>query len=491
VNNTLQQNNQDSTKLVEHLQFVHFWVVVISIAIIAILTMDQRDKVDRAIGQLNEIGRVLDSWNPRWLDQLVDSKVPQSTKASQQPRAMEINLTGFNNSLVAQVETAEGQVENIGLRLVTNRVFVTGDESLENLLREDYANGLPDQITKRNSKSSALYDLYLRKPESLHDFVLIWNGLAKPHRIAAFTSLVDAIRIQKTPVVVDGPESDFSSHFVFKRFTIPSQDSPQKVRTLFLKPSYLEEADRKGFESFPGCADYAFMPFDAQRPLVWVLSCPEIVELDAREALRDSSKLQWRLKQFAEVAPELTEVSKDLETLPFEALNRVLQKERDRTREKLSVFGMQIPAEGLRRWGSLTLVVVQLYLCLHLWVLTNRISRDDPALSVPWIGIYQNVWAAFITLFSATVLPFFSTVVVTTDLLNGKATFTPFNVILILSSLALAVITSWIGLKLWRKLRPETEVFASSFTTLAGDIGKGDVGEEEGSETIYKNSKQG
>jgi hypothetical protein len=115
---------------------------------------------------------------------------------------------------------------------------------------------------------------------------------------------------------------------------------------------------------------------------------------------------------FAETFPELYEVASHYyDTLQINMVAEILDKEIQRSGEKIAFLGLAIPANTLSSWGVLALVLIQFYLWLHLRTLNVRLSKNSQSLDIPWIGLYSDLWSRGASLFTISVLPVIVSVV--------------------------------------------------------------------------------
>jgi hypothetical protein len=440
MSSTEKKSEQDSTKLVEHVQFVHFSLVVIAIAMLAILTLDQHAKISAAAKQAKEVKEIIDIWKNDWL--------------VNHYKALDTVITANENEL-AQSFFPDGYMivrdhpilikeENIILKFSKASVFITEDENLRQLIKK--SNGIQD-----DKPEIEINDFLLDKPINLGQFMTIWDGFKEPHYSHFFRHIPNNVFIQKGSNALVKVES-FSS-------------CPGCSAQDILRPKKISDAERSIFSGFKSLPEYQYINSGGQDYQIRIPVTAKKVEFNFHSILLDfcadrGVKPSWNANSdFEEIAPELSELAKknSYNNIPIDDLQNILRVEVERSREKLSAFSITIPAEGLRIWGSFTLVIIQLYLCLHLLMLNNKISDEkDPGLSVPWIGIYPLNFTAYITFVSAALLPVCTVTVATVtdhDLYTTDIRSLLFNVILIVASLVLSVFTAWTYFQVWRRIK--------------------------------------
>ena len=56
-------------------------------------------------------------------------------------------------------------------------------------------------------------------------------------------------------------------------------------------------------------------------------------------------------------------------------------------------------------WGTLIIVIIQIYLLLHLRELSTRLKGEDHSFKAAWIGIYPDLIARTVSLLTTSFLP--------------------------------------------------------------------------------------
>lgn len=56
-------------------------------------------------------------------------------------------------------------------------------------------------------------------------------------------------------------------------------------------------------------------------------------------------------------------------------------------------------------WGTLIIVIIQIYLLLHLQELSTRLIGEDHSFKAAWIGIYPDLLAHTVSLITTSFLP--------------------------------------------------------------------------------------
>jgi hypothetical protein len=95
-------------------------------------------------------------------------------------------------------------------------------------------------------------------------------------------------------------------------------------------------------------------------------------------------------RSFKQLFPELTAVTKHLNSIIPKDLERYLEDQRLLSDAPISLLGIQISRDLIEVWGVLLMLCVQLYFCTHYRTLIDRIASNGNVL-FPWIGLYHDV----------------------------------------------------------------------------------------------------
>lgn len=109
--------------------------------------------------------------------------------------------------------------------------------------------------------------------------------------------------------------------------------------------------------------------------------------------------------KFDNVFPELATFAGDFTGISLTDAAVVLHQERAHIPESVELLGMKLPVQSVAAWGTLAIIAVQLYLCLHLYELLQRVTRKQAYTDVPWIAVYTNQIAQTVFILTAGLLP--------------------------------------------------------------------------------------
>jgi hypothetical protein len=119
----------------------------------------------------------------------------------------------------------------------------------------------------------------------------------------------------------------------------------------------------------------------------------------------ESLRLPWIPGRFQESFPDLSRLSKGLDSLSLEQLEDHIGELRASGSDSVEIFGAKLPVDFLRTWGILILFGVQLYYYLHIRQYHDVFGSERTEPSFPWIACYESKVSRFVYLASVTVLP--------------------------------------------------------------------------------------
>jgi hypothetical protein len=94
-------------------------------------------------------------------------------------------------------------------------------------------------------------------------------------------------------------------------------------------------------------------------------------------------------RSFAELFPELDELTLDLKTLGMKDLRSYLRREASEGDGPVSVVGIEVKQNMIEIWGFLVLLGVQAYFSLHYRTYLQRYGSEQ-SVEFPWIGVYHD-----------------------------------------------------------------------------------------------------
>ncbi|VAW78545.1 hypothetical protein MNBD_GAMMA12-3406 [hydrothermal vent metagenome] len=130
------------------------------------------------------------------------------------------------------------------------------------------------------------------------------------------------------------------------------------------------------------------------------------VHNDYQEQIIKKIDTKWRVGQFLYSFSDLYLTTTDTPDLKLEKLVKLVDNQiKSERNSSVQVFGILVPTSSLKVWGSLILLVVQLYFLVHLTGYNNRYSELEIENHFPWIGVYNSITPRSIFCVSVLVLP--------------------------------------------------------------------------------------
>lgn len=113
----------------------------------------------------------------------------------------------------------------------------------------------------------------------------------------------------------------------------------------------------------------------------------------------------WRTGSFSDTFRDIDSVSQNLGSISLDDLEKHLYALRQQEGERLTLVGLEIPANVIHRYGPIFLLAVQCYFVLHYRKFASLLSMCDQARNFPWIGVYDDRPSRIVFIITVTVLP--------------------------------------------------------------------------------------
>lgn len=97
------------------------------------------------------------------------------------------------------------------------------------------------------------------------------------------------------------------------------------------------------------------------------------------------------LNEFSRSFPNLDDLAKHMGGLTLDDLAIFINAERKRSAEKVELLGAKLPQDTVAIWGLGVLLAVSAYFWAIFRDFANRVTRDDGAWKVPWIGTSDSL----------------------------------------------------------------------------------------------------
>src|SRR6266436_2078576 len=93
---------------------------------------------------------------------------------------------------------------------------------------------------------------------------------------------------------------------------------------------------------------------------------------------------------FSQSFPDIDDLAKHLAGLSLQDLQTFFRAEKDRSGDKIELPGVKLPGEAVTSWGVAILLVIEGYFCVVFRETSQRLTPEDKAWNVPWIGISRD-----------------------------------------------------------------------------------------------------
>jgi len=363
-----QPRQQPIAGLVEHLRTVHFSLLAVSFALIAVCATTTEGELKTAYHQLQQIIESARSWDPEFLDQQV--------------RRI---LTQKNPNLLEDAESFEWPSEAINrIRVLKPAVNWTVTDS----------RGFPHLTSPSEEPYVGRFILRgpshgFEPPENIADFSAYWNWL-RTTNLHVPTDLDDEVFEEQNDGAYKSVPLVFGSGWF-------GPDEPAEL--VAVDPKLRARMPRAKVWSSSGA--YGYLISSGLR-LIPVRT--EAMSLDGQGALIDRYR-DWRRGEFSYSFRQLDKVSEAYKTASLDMAERILRAEVERSGSPFEAFGTKIPAELVTLWGPVIVLAVQVYFCLHLSQLRRQGFAMQEVDSIAWIALYTSPWARRTTYLSAALLP--------------------------------------------------------------------------------------
>jgi hypothetical protein len=111
------------------------------------------------------------------------------------------------------------------------------------------------------------------------------------------------------------------------------------------------------------------------------------------------------LGDFSRSFPDIDDLAKHLTKLSLEDLQIFFLGEKNRSGETIELTGVKVPTASVTIWGTVIIMAVTLYFLVVLRDFSSRLTPDDKAWNVPWIGISPDSAARSAFLTSMLIVP--------------------------------------------------------------------------------------
>lgn len=403
--------NEPLNKLTEHLLTVHLAIVTVCFGLLVGSYLTEASDAQRAKEQFQSIKDIHPRWHKDW----------------HEARAKEL-VEKIPDESVRTVWIADASNSHPAFSLQTGTPWVIGVPWVMPSAAGSSTRYSP-WTEVEGSRAGDLPRLEAKPPERLSDFKLLWNTLATQSIQVYVAESVGKRALLWKPKYAPAPLNSMSGErgqtFPPDQFEVVAisksqadRDTKPPAEVLPLGLTYVSKEFSAWVKRDPRTAalldglnpidDYYYTFFGGPPNGDEVLALPaKVTEIDfnAQVAFVDVHHLAFHLGQFHDVFPELDRLTENLQDLPDDKLQAILESESRRSSEQVEILGAKLPTEALAIWGPIILVTMQCYFLLHLFKLKTLAYTSGKASCVPWIGIYPTSAARIATLLFASALP--------------------------------------------------------------------------------------
>jgi hypothetical protein len=437
---------------------VHFSLLIVCFALYGLSVAGKSSDFNKALEQLARIDEVLSRWEPEWLENAAALRVDQQDSAIRDDISLGIECD-YNCGETSAWEPNGPVVSTKGLRLrSTNKwtLLPLPGDLLKLAYPEDTLNprdksgplwSRPGKPSRKDPQfiqpvptdySLAFRPFKVAAPQTLEEFESLWNGLGSISATVTF-----ALKQQIGRVAIGVSDESFHTLYVADN---PDIDWPGVTLRLEPMTEYMKAwwRDITEHELLPQYQYIGYTPWGE----IFVPALVDQFQLNALSAFNDYYNTPWGPGSFAMNFPELSALTIDISDYSFDKLKSILERESIRSQDDIELFGLTIPAVVIAKWGSLIIVIVQLYFILHLRTLQQQAGPARDLTLAPWIGVYPDMLSRITTAVSACLLPpLLLSAITLPDIASN-----PGLVIIVALSVLLGAWSFLVMKKLWRLL---------------------------------------
>jgi hypothetical protein len=393
----------------EHLRLIHFTLIVACLIAIVAATSQSPSSASRAYDQTNQVLSIQERWKAgEWLEnaliehqrtivqkmQISEAKKADFVEWIRNPKATQ--YIALRAEFILRGKPAY-YIMNIRpmWRLAAARPRDTWAESVGRSLAPSNR-----WFEDNASVSDDDWEAVIPRMENLNNAKFVWNSLYRynhlvlPKGFEISDATGWAISSREEPAVLkQHPEilpEDVAAQAIPLRVQRPPLLLPRaEVIKILSDPSLRREGASKQYEIalrlIKGDNANCYLIARYFRLLILRVDCVgESVSLQSK-LINELPPLP-SLGDFPRSFPDLDELGKNLSSLDISDLGAVFLAERNRASEKIEVLGAKLPSETAANWSIMIILAVAVYLYVTFRDFARRVTPDDKAWDVPWIG---------------------------------------------------------------------------------------------------------
>jgi hypothetical protein len=383
-----------SKDYVEHLRTVHFAMIVVAVALIALVFSAKEYNSLQALVEIEQIIELRKVWSPQWIEQNSDKNhnvfVHWGTNyGSQQPQT----------KMFVRVEKSRRKGLKVG------NLFVLDLPKSE------------DEVRFYRVRERRYYPQLSPIPNNLANFRSWWTSIAEPTievlprflsskcsfrpesyfdvpvaacRILGSGTLDDRYRASRIERVI---KASYNSKLSIDGVDLPTIGSNGKLTFSDNMERHYEDLELQ----LEGRDKLSNTQFVAE------VSDADIFIVD--RAIVAAAFFNSRNGEFKDVFRDLIKAARGMEFLELEDIKKHLAESVGKEENVFEMFGVKFPADQITFWGAACLVACQIYFCLYLKQRVGNLSHDADAWQVPWIGMDHSIMARILFFVTLVLIP--------------------------------------------------------------------------------------
>ncbi|UTW45416.1 hypothetical protein KFE80_00325 [bacterium SCSIO 12696] len=359
------------------------YMSIVFLLFFAVLQSSQ-EIYDTALEQLNEIERLVASYDEKAIQNLISIKAPDaSRKENDEYKIPSLNLSVSFAFNVSDLDFAslKGKFEG---QAPAGFDFGAGNQDR-----------LPDDFTKVDSVKDFI--ITLLPPRSIVGYKQVHNGtladIILPVFSPEFTSArVEAFEYKKSTYnsIEMINTSEYQNHKVFDQLLLV-EESASKVSTCNMR--LVKTATNGRYAYFCSISNFEHEGVSYSGARIFIPAKYSTVLLKKSDLMELYGIPIDRRVAFKNAYKELFDTTKAYSFLEFEKIESIIESEKSRNPSKLSIFGAEINISILTKLIFPILIMVCLYIYLHLKEARRRVINSNGKWNdydVPWVGIYTE-----------------------------------------------------------------------------------------------------
>ena len=397
----------DLSNFAEHLRLVHLTLILACLIAVVAATSQSRSSAGRAYDQASQLLFIQKQWKAgEWLENaLIEQQrvTIQKIGISEDKKKDLIEWFKNSNERRSVVIRAEYTLRDKPVYLIMNirplwrlTTGVSKDTSVDSVGRSL----VPSSRLFQDDVSDDQWEAEIPKFENLESAKLVWDSLEQfgnlifPKNFEISDTSGWAIRGNGEPALLKQyPQilaEDLAAQAIpitvrMQPLLLPRAEVIEVLSNSKLWPDELAKQYETAYRLLKNDDASCYLIARDFRLLILRVNC-----------IGESVSLQSQLTKdliphppfgdFARSFPDLDELSKNLSSLRIGDLRAVFLAERNRSGEKIEVWGAKLPNETAMNWSIVIILAVVAYLYVIYRDFARRVAPNDKAWDVPWIG---------------------------------------------------------------------------------------------------------